>query len=281
MIWLILILFLILFVFVKRKFKTINCGDLTLITGGVKTGKTTLAVYKSVKDYKKIRNRVLVFNFFVKLFYRLHFIKKPHYKEVPLYYSNIPVAVKGYAKLTPEIIERKNRPRYGSVIYYCESSLLADSMTFKDPVLNENMMLFNKLIAHETCGGKLFYDTQAVGDNHFAVKRCLSTVLYVHHSLKIPFFHLMWVRELIYSDDNQSVNAFNTDVDNDLKLVIVPKSYWKLFDYRCFSALTDDLPVSAVEMTIKKKDKKKVRKILSFKNFITVPKELTENEKES
>lgn len=76
--------------------------------------------------------------------------------EKPLLYSNIPLAVDGFTPLTLDLIQRKERFRYGSVIYVCESSLVADSMSFKDPLLNENMLLLNKLIAHETRGGYIF-----------------------------------------------------------------------------------------------------------------------------
>lgn len=270
MFWILLCVAVVLALFIYVKFfKVIKVGSMTLVTGGVKTGKSTLAVYLSIKAYKKERRRVFIYNKVLYPVFHL-FFKKMKLKEIPLYYSNIPVAVKGYCPLTTDLILRKTRFRYRSIIYICESSLVADSMSFKDQDLNENMLLLNKLIGHETRGGKIFYDTQAIGDNHFAIKRCVSSVLYIHHAKKFPFFYVAFVRELKYSDDGNSVNTFDSDVEDTLKMVLIPKSVWKCFDCYCYSALTDKLPVESRQKTVLKKDKKKVNYILTFKKFLTV-----------
>lgn len=238
---------------------------MVLVTGGVKTGKTTLSVRLVYKTWKRQVLKVRIQNALLRFF---KFLKIPKFKDVeqkplPLIYSNIPINIP-YVPLTQELVERQERFVYGSVIYVCESSLLADSMSFKDEFVNEQLLLLNKLIAHETKGGYLFYDTQSISDNHFSIKRCLSTYFYVHHTVKIPFFLLMYVRELKYSDDNSAVNTFSEDVEESLKLVIVPKSTWKMFDCYCYSALTDHLPVN--DKTVKPKSLK-AEHIISFKKF--------------
>ena len=139
------------------------------------------------------------------------------------------------------------------------------------------MLLLNKLIAHETKGGYIFYDTQSIMDNHYAVKRCLSTYFYIHHMRKIPFFCLAWVRELKFSDDNSAVNTFETDIEDTLKLVIIPKKVWKLFDCYCYSALTDHLPVVDKTVKVHKFGDKKARKIISFRKYQSIPEEFTKD----
>lgn len=262
---LILIALLIGLIWLSHILKIPKCGNMVLVTGGVKTGKSTLSVRLVYKTWKKQKMKVRIQNLLLRVFkfLRIKKFKEAEYKPLPLIYSNIPLELP-YVPLTQALVERRERFVYGSVIYVCESSLLADSMCFKDDYINEQLLLLNKLIAHETKGGYLFYDTQAIGDNHFAVKRCLASYFYIHHAVKIPFFVLMYVRELKYSDDNSAVNTFADDVEEGLKLVVVPKSTWKLFDCYCYSALTDHLPVS--DKTVRP-ESLKAHNIISFRKF--------------
>lgn len=260
---------IIVVVLLARILKIPKYGNMILVTGGVKTGKSTLSVRLAYKIYKKQIFRWKLYN---KVFFPVfHKIFKKKFagglRERPLLYSNIPLAIP-YVPVTQELIMREVRPAYGSVIYICEASLVADSMLYKDESLNEALLLFNKLIGHETRGGYLIYDTQSVQDNHFAVKRCLNSYFYIHHTRKIPFFVLMYVREMAYSDDNNTVNAVTEDLESSLKLVVVPKSTWKLFDCYCYSAFTDHLRVSNRE---KVSNYLKIKKLVSFRRFKTIP----------
>lgn len=267
MLWLIIIGVIAVLLFLRFKvFKIPKCGNMTLVTGGIKTGKSTMSVHLAVKTYRRNRRKVVFANFFRRLF------RRPTV-EMPLLYSNIPLAVP-YVPLTLDLLERKERFRYKSVAYVCEASLVAGSMDYKDGELNDQLLLLNKLFAHETKGGSIFYDTQSISDNHFAVKRCLSTYFYIHHTVKIPFFCLMWLREMKFSEDNSTMNTLDSDVEESLKLYIVPKRVWKYFDCYCYSVLTDSLPVNDKLITLGRKprfvkrSKLKAHNIISFKpNF--------------
>lgn len=263
-IFLIFAVAVVLFIFLLRILKIPKCGNMVLVTGGVKTGKSMLSVHMVYRTWKKQVFKVKVYNALRLLFSFIPKIRKKPKKPKPLIYSNVPLNME-YVPLTQELIERQERFVYGSVIYVCESSLLADSMSYKDDFINEQLLLLNKLIAHETKGGYLFYDTQAIGDNHYSVKRCLSSYFYIHHTVKaFPFFVLMYVRELKYSDDNSAVNTFSEDVEEDLKLVIVPKKVWKFYDCYTYSALTDHLPVN--DKTVYPTSLKSTN-IITFKKF--------------
>lgn len=260
------------FIFYKfsKHFKVPKIACVSLTTGGVKSGKSTFSVYLAISTYKRIHRRWKVRKLFQTLF------NKP-IDEEPLLYSNIPLSVP-YVPITLELLQRKVRPRYGSVAYVNEASLLCDQMLFKDDELNERLTLFNKLFGHETCGGYLVYDTQCIGDVHYAVKRSLSNYFYVHHLEKrIPFFLVAKVREERYSDDKGSItNTYSEDVEENLKTVIIPKSVWKKFDSYCFSVLTDSLPVS--DNVLKGSTDLKAREIVSFRKFKTIQNSEVKNE---
>ena len=264
MFWLILIGVLILVIVFWRIFKIPKCGNMVLITGGIKTGKSTLSVRMAYKTLKKQRLRVRIYNLFVIFFHKFwkRFSEK---KPLPLLYSNVPLSIP-YVPITQALLERRERFVYGSVVYMCEASLIADSMSFKDVYTNEQLLLFVKLFAHETKGGYVFYDTQSVYDNHYAIKRCLSSYLDIHHNIKIPFFILMFVRELKFSEDHTTVNSYSEDVEETLKIVVVPKRTWKYFDRFCYSVLTDHLPVNAKLVDPDLQEDLKARDIITFKD---------------
>ena len=247
---------------IASKFKVPKIPCVALVTGGVKSGKSTLSVYMAIQTYNRVHRRWKIRVFFQKLLHR-------PFDEEPLLYSNIPLAVP-YVPITLELLQRKVRPRYGSVAYVNEASLLADQMlSLKKDDTNERLTLFNKLFGHETIGGVLIYDTQCVADVHYAVRRSLSSYIYVHHLEKrIPFFLIAQVREERYSDDRGVINAYNEDVEESLKKVLIPKRVWKKFDAYCFSCLTDGLPVS--DNVIEDCVDLKARDIVSFREYKTI-----------
>lgn len=240
-----------------------------MVTGGVKCGKSMLSVHLAVKKYKSQVFRWKIRCFFIRLFKR-----KATFPERPLLYSNVKLAGVPYVLLTTDMILRKVRPAFGSVVYIQEASLLADSMYFRDMEANERLLLFNKLYGHETHGGYLVYDTQSIQDNHYSVKRCMNSYFWIHHNVKLPFFVILYVREFFYSEDNSTVNTVESDVEEDLKRIIIPKKVWKMYDAYCYSAFTDDLPVLTGEryVTIRrfKKANLKTRRIISLKQFKTI-----------
>jgi len=256
---------------ILSKFKVPKIGSLALVTGGVKCGKSTLSVAIAVSEYKRRLRATKRRNFFRKIF------GKPQI-ELPLLYSNVPLGLP-YVQVTEDLLLRRKRFVYGSVIYIQEASLVADSQLIKDKDVNERLLLFNKLIGHETKGGCVIYDTQSVADNHYSVKRCLSEYIYIHHLTKwLPFFLLAHVEENRYSDDGTIISTQNEDVENKLRKVIIRKKYWKYFDCYCYSCLTDNLPVEdkVIHNNIATEDLK-AKHIVSFRqNFNKVG---VENEK--
>ena len=250
-------LFWFLWKFVLSKFKSLKIGNLVLVVGGVKTGKSTLSVYMTIFWYKA-RIFVLKFkNFFLKLF------KKQLYK-LPVIYSNVPLNV-DYVPLTREMLLGEERGIPGSIVYLQEASLLADSQLIKDKDLNNALLKFFKLCGHY--GLTVICDTQSTSDLHYSVKRSLSQIFYVRHTTKwIPFFIIVELIEYMYSEDGSIIFSQNADTDELVKRVIIPKSIWKKFDSRTYRGLIENKP--PVHNSVVKKgtlSDLKAHRIISFR----------------
>lgn len=260
MIWLVLIIGLIVVMVLTRKLKKPKISCMALVTGGVKAGKSTFSCALALSKYKSQVRKVRFANFFRRIFRKELF-------EKPLLYSNVPLNCE-YVPLTDDLLLRKQRFVYRSVIYAQEASLIADSQLIKDLDINQRLLLFNKLIGHETKGGYLIYDTQCINDNHYSVKRCISEYFYIHDTIKwIPFILLCHVRELRYSDDGQEINVYEGDVEESMRTVLVSKRIWKMFDAYCYSVLTDHLPVASDAVEGRELSDLKARKIVSFRKY--------------
>lgn len=231
-----LIVAIVVFFKLKSTHKVPKLADVSMITGGVKTGKSTLAVYLAIKKYKSN-----LFKWRVKSFVKK--ILRKDIDEKPLLYSNIPLKYP-YVPLTREVFMREVRPSYKSVALCDEASLIADAMDWRCADINESLKMFNKLWGHETRGGSLFYDTQVMKDVHYSIKRSMNNYLWIHHAIKwIPFIYVVRVREMFFSEDGENVNISEKDVEDSLMWLIVPKKIWKIFDCYCYSILTDHLPI--------------------------------------
>lgn len=258
------VLVLVILFFVKKftdKFKVPKVGSLIMVDGGIKCGKSTVAVHIALREYKLRTRRVKFRNFFRKLF------KKPLY-EMPLIYSNIPLAMP-YVKLTTKILKREERVVFGSVVLMDEASLIADSMLIKDKLLNDELLLFFKLFGHSSHNGCCVVNSHSTSDLHFSLKRVLSNYLYVYHTTKwLPFILISQVQDCRYSDDGSVIQNNDKDIELNLRRVIFPKSTWKKFDSLAFSSLTDDLPVyKDVIPNDKHTQNLKVDEIVSFKDY--------------
>lgn len=269
--WLLIIGALIAFIYIRTKFKVPKCGNLVVVTGGVKSGKSTFSFHSAYTTYKRNKRAVKIRNFFAKLF------NKP-LAEIPRFYTSIPVGVE-HVLLTEELLKREKRFAYKSVIWIDEASIVADSQSYKDTNLNDKLLMFNKLIAHSTRGGSVFYNTQSIADLHYSIKRSISEVFYVHSTFKwIPFFLVVTLREERYSEDGMAVNAYNEDIEDSLKRVLVSKKVWKMFDCYCYSVLTDNKPVVT---EINHNDSLKASKVVSFNERYVKMFEGVENEEKN
>lgn len=274
------VILIILYVKFYKTHKTIKCNSVLMISGAPKTGKTLLSVYFALQFYKKAcRSWFIKYGIDKTLF-------RQTTQDFPLLYSNIPLANTpfGYVPLTKEHITRREKINEHSVVYIGEYSLTANSSLGMNhgvkngvdyDLINEQLLLFNKLSGHQF-GGHIIIDSQTISDVHFAVKRVLSNYLYIHHCYNIPFFKVMFVKELMYSDDNSTINTNEEDVENNLKWLLIPKKVFKNYDYRCYSKFTKDLKTKS--NVIYSPKELKTTSLVSYSRFKTLNKEVFDNE---
>ena len=240
---LIIIIVIVVFAFYiyYKHFRPPKLGTFVMVTGGVKCGKSTTSVGASILDIRFRRWRIKFINWLRRLFR----VKKPQI-ELPLYYSNVPVNTGfGYVPVTKELLLRKHRFVYGSVIYFQECSFLCGSMDYGVEEVDDAIKSLCKLVGHETKGGALYVDTQSVSDLHNGFRRSCSMELYVYKTVKVPLlpFLIVWYKQLYYNEDGQLVNVNSKNADDDLRKMLFFSKVWKRFDCYCYSILTDDLPV--------------------------------------
>lgn len=267
--------------YIRKHFKVPMFGSLCVTTGGLKSGKSTYSLALARKTYKRNLRVVKVRNA-VKCWLNKWFKRNFEMEEEPLFYSTIPVAFP-HVRLTLDLILRKKRFAYKSVVWIDEATLLADSQLYKDIVLNSALLEFCKLFGHETKGGVCFFTSHCISELHIAMRRVSSEYFYVHSLFKwLPFFLVATVREERYTEDGSTVNVYDDDVPEKLRRVLIPKKTWKLFDCYCYSILTDDL---SIENKVVDKVSLKCDKVVSFSPYHAFEKKTNKecdlNEKEN
>ena len=261
---LILVAVVLVLYFVRKHFKRLNMPNVFLISGAVKSGKSLLSVHLAKKEIKRSVRKWYIQRFIFGLLG-----KENKLPQKPMLYSNIPLAKISYNRLTKDILLREVRIPDNSVVLMDEASLIADSMLCKDKTINNQLMLFVKLFAHYSHGGKLIIDTQSISDLHFAFKRCMNSYLYIYSRTKFPFFTLMKVREMLYSEDGSMVNNSSEDIELSMRTIFLWNSTYRSYDKYCYSIFTDDLPyqVNYDVKTLVYKDNLKAKYIVSFQDF--------------
>ena len=258
------ILFFLLFVglvifllwFFIFKVKHLKTPDVYMVDGGVKVGKSLVAVKLAVTQYRKNLIKYYIGSFFIMIinWFRKR-MKKPLKKklEKPMLYSNMPLYKVKYNPFTLDILELKVRCPHKSVFLLDEASLIADSMTAYGQTksqkewidyVNEKLTMFLKVgVSHGHHGSFCVYNSQNVVDLHFAFRRCTSTYLFCSKNRKFPFFCLIDVRELVHDESNDVTNVYNKDIDSDNKPLFVSKRWYKYYDRFYLDCLFRDLPL--------------------------------------
>ena len=264
LILILLIVVAILFVlhWINKHFKRLNIPNVYLISGQVKSGKSFLSVHLARKEIRIARIKCRIKNFFLRCLGR-------ELEEMPMLYTNIPIAKTKYNIVTMDILLCNVRIPNKSVVLLDEASLIADSMLYKDKRISDKLLRFVKLFAHYTHGGKLIIDTQSISDLHFAFKRCLNNYLYIYNRTKLPFITIMEVREMLYSEDNSMVTNANVDIELSMRKIIVPNSTYNMYDCYCYSIFTDDLPYQVKYdcKMLSKDDDMKAYQLVTFQEF--------------
>lgn len=268
---LIIVLLIAFAIWFYVKHINIKFNTICMVTGAPKTGKSLLSIYLCNHALKKARIK-WYFKKFLSIIFRKKFTK-----DKPQLYSNIPINIKGgYIPITKDMLLRKEKIIDNSIMYLGEFSLVANSRIgqkygVKNNIdydsLNEELLLFTKLCGHQF-NGKVIIDSQCIADVHYSIKRVLSNYFYIHHSINLPFFKLLFIQELRYSDDNSTLNINDVDKETNLRWFLIPKrKYYKMYDFRCYSLFTDNL---TSDSKLVKPKNLKATDIVSFSDFKTL-----------
>lgn len=270
LIWiLIVVAVLIIIYWYVKHVKKLKISNVYFISGAVKTGKSFVSVALAVKTYKR---NLLMFRLgypFLRL--KLHLRKEKYDEKVykPMLYSNIPLRFVKHNRFTKDILLRKVRIPNKSVILLDETSLLADSMLFKDNEINAELLLFFKLFGHYSHGGTLITNSQTIADNHFSLKRSIGRYLYVYNRTNFIFFTRIKGEEKIYSDDTTSMNVNVGDLEDSQKILVFRNKYYKYYDCYCYSIFTDGLTIQVDfdRPILTKRDSLKCDNLVTLQNF--------------
>ena len=281
MVWVIVILLSILAIYLYWKFfKLPKMKNIIFVDGSLGSGKSFYSVAVAVRLFKKqirlYRIKCFVIGKIVnKIINAVNWVFKKNYAmkdlpEKPQLYSNMRLRNIEFTLLTKDLIFRKQRFAYKSVVLIDEASLMIDQMCFKDKELNERMSTFFKLFRHETKGGYIVINSQTTSDLHYSLKYVISDYLYLHHRTKLPFVTVVKAQEMCYSADKDGasiVNARNEDIEETLKNVLVLNKYYRYYDSYCYSIFTDSLPIYKKVEKLGRKDNLKTDILVSFKDF--------------
>lgn len=229
---------IILFFFLRRKFKRLVLPNVFLVDGAPKTGKSALCL---TLCHRKYVGNVIKWHI-GKVIYYLRYHNLSNYPQKPMFYTNIPVGFT-HNPLTKEIIYLEVQMPPKSVVFIDEASLFADSQLIKDRKLNNKLTLFCKLFGHLSRGGTMGINTQQVADLHYSFKRVLGRYLYIYQTTKYPFISISQVREMMYSDDTSIVNDINEDAELSMRKIIFFNGVYKRYDCFCYYPLVKKKPV--------------------------------------
>lgn len=235
-IWIVLIIAILLFLyfFVYKKYVSLPLNHLSLVNGGLGSGKTTFAVAKAISQHKKaIRSWWICKTLFF-------WSKNKVFDTPPRLYSSQPLNYP-YVPLTSDILLGKKVPVPKSIVLWTEASLGADSMSYNSSQ-QKAFVQFIKLYRHISLGGYMFIDTQAIKDLNYAIKRSCNSYIWIEKFRKLPF--LLWykVRVMLYQDET-TLNINSSNPSDDTRNVLILKHVWKKFYTYNYHGLYKNVPI--------------------------------------
>ena len=265
----IIVVAVILLILYIKHFKLLKISNVYFVSGAVKTGKTFVSVALAVKKYRQSLRRFYLTYPLLRL--KLFLAKEEYREEVykPMLYSNIKLRYVKHNAFTKDILMRQVRIPNKSVVLLDETSLIADSMLYKDNRINIELLLFFKLFGHYSHGGFCITNSQVIADNHYSLKRSIGRYLYVYNRVKFPFVTRLKAIERIYTDDTSTINAEIGDVEDNTKKLLFLNRYYKYYDCYCYSVFTDDLTIQVDydKPILRKLDSLKTDNLVTFQDF--------------
>lgn len=158
-----IIIILIILLKIIKGYAKISYNQVLGIFGGVKSGKTLLAVKTALKQFKisqkywqRKKRKIVYYNVMITLLNKFK-KKKLAYKEIPLipqFYSNIPIRVnKKYGmslKVSKEILLLKEKIPNGSIMLLDEFGTIASQYGYTEEQIRTDISEFVRFYGHYT-----------------------------------------------------------------------------------------------------------------------------------
>jgi hypothetical protein len=236
------IVFGAIFVFNWLGQKKMADNTVVMFTGALGSGKSFLAVHKSIVYYKRV------------MFWRsiIRILFKNYMKDKPLFLSNIPVYIgKSFPiigkpvwaeKLTWEhIILERRIPEY-SVVLIDELGQFASQYDFDNAFVMSNIQEFMRFFRHYI-DGRLYITDQSSSNIVVPIRRRINQIYNLSDFKRFfIFFYKVNVQEVHIMEDLINVNETNSGEQYDyffgflpLKLFYTLKLLTKHYDSRCYS----------------------------------------------
>lgn len=259
MMWIILILGIILFIWIIRKFYFVQYDTILAFSGGLGSGKSLLSVKESIKLLNVNRRKVRKYN--KKEYYKKMFKKdyKPNYLPEPLLYSNIPIRIskKEYSvQITDEMLLLNERQRPLSITYMDEFSSYINQFQFKNPnvdVLDEYFRFYRQYMGVNGVGsGYLIVCDQCSNMLECHLRYRINTVFnLMHFKKRFHFFYTVQCRNITISDDIKSIEDKNAEEVGKTILGMFPLR--KQYDTYCYNQRYVTVPYGKIQRYTKLK----------------------------
>jgi hypothetical protein len=244
-IFLILLLLGVLFyLLLSFKQKQVPNNTIVAFTGGLGSGKTLLAVRHAIQSYRRS-----VRQYYIERWVPILNLLPKKYKEMPQFYSNIPVRVGWFwygkrmaRQLTYEHLTLQSRIEEYSTLLIDELGQFANQYEYDNPFVQQYIQEFVRFFRHYV-DGRMFITDQSSSNIVVSIRRRINQIYNLSNFRKILFFYKVNVSEIHITEDLLNIQDsltpdaeqpyfFGTMLPNFLRslLRVLPR-----YDSRCYS----------------------------------------------
>jgi hypothetical protein len=240
----ILVIGILFYLLLSFRQKKVPNNTIVAFTGGLGSGKTLLAVRHAIQSYRRsirqyyAERYIPILNMFPK-----------KYKEMPQFYSNIPVRVGWFwygkrmaRQLTYEHLTLQSRIEEYSTLLIDELGQFANQYEYDNPFVQQYIQEFVRFFRHYV-DGRMFITDQSSSNIVVSIRRRINQIYNLSNFTKIIFFYKVNVSEIHITEDLLNIqDSLTPDSEQPYFFgTMLPTLIRKLFrvlpryDSRCYS----------------------------------------------
>lgn len=274
MFWIVMIVLMILFFWIYKKFYYISVDNTLMLTGAPGTGKTNEAVKWALKLWRHQKRKVKWYNF------KGRFIKREPL-EIPRLYSNIPIRIGKYSRrrykriiesliddqmgltetylrshisrnrfcfrLKPEHLMEQERLVLRSVILMTELGKIASQYHWNNENVQQHLDDFASMWRQYSKGGYFIADDQSSDNIVVQIRRRMGTVINMLHFRKFWKFYWVKMRNITISEDIKTIEEESAEDNMRWRLSMFPL-FHRNYDTYAFSERYNSVPQAQDEL---------------------------------